>query len=323
MRNSPPKSLSRMASSQSTLVHLVAGGVAGTVGASLTCPLEVVKTRLQASVATFHTTTCISSIGPVPLQLTYQKPTGILMCLKNIVQNEGFTKLFRGLGPTLIGIAPSRAIYFSCYATAKRTLNQSGWVSPESKVVHMLSSCSAGLFTSTATSPLWVVKTRLQLHNGKRPKLWRIFTSIYEKEGIRGYYRGLSASYVGVTETCIHFVIYEHIKSKLRAHKEKTRPGQQSMFDFVEFMMAAATSKTFASIVAYPHEVVRTRLRQQESDGTRKYRSFFQALKKVAIEEGRPGLYGGLGTQLIRQIPNTALVFLTYEAIVGFLCSEE
>ena len=147
--------------------------------------------------------------------------------------------------------------------------------------------------------------------------------SIYEKEGIRGYYRGLSASYVGVTETCIHFVIYEHIKSKLRAHKEKTRPGKQSMFDFVEFMMAAATSKTFASIVAYPHEVVRTRLRQQESDGSRKYQSFFQTLRKVAIEEGRPGLYSGLGTQLIRQIPNTALVFLTYEAIVSFLCNNE
>lgn len=99
---------------------------------------------LQASVTTFHATTCMSSLGPVPVQLTYQKPTGILMCLKNIIQHEGVTKLFRGLGPTLIGIAPSRAIYFSCYAKAKKTLNQSGWVSPESKVVHMLASCSAG-----------------------------------------------------------------------------------------------------------------------------------------------------------------------------------
>ena len=133
----------------------------------------------------------------------------------------------------------------------------------------------------------------------------------------------MSASYVGVTETCIHFVVYEHIKSKLRVHKEKTRPGQTSAFDFVEFMLAAATSKTFASIIAYPHEVVRTRLRQQESDGSRKYHSFFQTLRKIAIEEGRPGLYGGLGTQLIRQIPNTALVFLTYEAIVSFLCGDD
>ena len=34
-------------------VHLVAGGMGGTVGAILTCPLEVVKTRLQSSCANF------------------------------------------------------------------------------------------------------------------------------------------------------------------------------------------------------------------------------------------------------------------------------
>ena len=37
-----------------TLTHLVAGGVGGTVGAVVTCPLEVVKTRLQASSSGFE-----------------------------------------------------------------------------------------------------------------------------------------------------------------------------------------------------------------------------------------------------------------------------
>jgi len=32
-----------------TLIHLAAGGIGGTTGAILTCPLEVVKTRLQSS----------------------------------------------------------------------------------------------------------------------------------------------------------------------------------------------------------------------------------------------------------------------------------
>uniref|UniRef100_A0A3Q4M7A5 Uncharacterized protein n=1 Tax=Neolamprologus brichardi TaxID=32507 RepID=A0A3Q4M7A5_NEOBR len=36
-------------SQRDTLVHLFAGGCGGTVGAILTCPLEVVKTRLQSS----------------------------------------------------------------------------------------------------------------------------------------------------------------------------------------------------------------------------------------------------------------------------------
>jgi hypothetical protein len=31
------------------LMHFIAGGLGGTVGAVLTCPLEVVKTRMQTS----------------------------------------------------------------------------------------------------------------------------------------------------------------------------------------------------------------------------------------------------------------------------------
>lgn len=101
----------------------------------------------QSSVTTFHTTTCgVSGVGTVPLQVSYQRPTGILMCLKNIIQYEGVPALFRGLGPMLIGIAPSRAIYFSFYATAKNKFNRSGWMVPESKTVHMLSACSAGKY---------------------------------------------------------------------------------------------------------------------------------------------------------------------------------
>ncbi|EDO49787.1 predicted protein [Nematostella vectensis] len=312
-----------MASSQSTYVHLVAGGVGGTVGAIATCPLEVVKTRLQSSVPTFYTTTtCMSNVGTV--QVTYQKPSGVITCLQSIIRNEGVTALFRGLGPSLVGVAPSRAIYFSFYATAKSSLNKSGWVKPDSKKVHMLSACSAGLFTSTLTSPLWVTKTRLQLDNKTKRHAAQMIRSIYRADGVKGFYRGLSASYVGVTETCIHFVIYESIKARLQHHKLKQRNRTHtSAFDFIEFMLAAATSKCIASTVAYPHEVVRTRLRQRELDGSRKYHSFFQTLRRVAFEEGFRGLYGGLSTHLIRQIPNTAIMFFTYEAIVSFLCKDD
>ena len=59
-------------------------------------------------------------------------------------------------------------------------------------------------------------------------------------------------------------------------------------------------------------EVARTRLREAGS----KYRSFWQTLRLVYREEGRRGLYRGLGTQLVRQIPNTAIMMATYELTV-------
>ncbi|KAH8039965.1 hypothetical protein HPB51_009221 [Rhipicephalus microplus] len=71
----------------------------------------------------------------------------------------------------------------------------------------------------------------------------------------------------------------------------------------------------YSSYTAVTSEVARTRLRQ-EGD---KYRSFFQTLFLVWREEGYQGLYRGLATQLVRQIPNTAIMMATYEAVVYML----
>lgn len=59
-------------------------------------------------------------------------------------------------------------------------------------------------------------------------------------------------------------------------------------------------------------EVARTRLREEGS----KYHSFWQTLGLVWKEEGMRGVYRGLATQLVRQIPNTAIMMATYEAVV-------
>ncbi len=72
-------------------------------------------------------------------------------------------------------------------------------------------------------------------------------------------------------------------------------------------MGAAACSKTCATILCYPHEVVRTRLREE---GT-KYRTFMQTLKIVYYEESIAGLYRGLLTHLIRQIPVKLFCFVS------------
>lgn len=73
-----------------------------------------------------------------------------------------------------------------------------------------------GVVTSTVTNPIWVIKTRLQLQ-GKQ----RIYNSsfdcakhILKQEGIKGFYKGMSASYLGVAEGTIQWVIYENLKKR-------------------------------------------------------------------------------------------------------------
>ncbi|CAL8367371.1 unnamed protein product [Boreogadus saida] len=310
-------------SQRDTLVHLFAGGCGGTVGAILTCPLEVVKTRLQSSHVTFYISNVqLSAVNGA--SVARMSPPGPIHCLKLILEREGPRSLFRGLGPNLVGVAPSRAIYFAAYSTAKEKLN--GVMEPDSTPVHMVSAGLAGFTAITATNPIWLIKTRLQLdarnRGERRMNAFECVRRVYQADGLHGFYRGMSASYAGISETVIHFVIYESIKqrllqSKAQANMDDEEETVKDASDFVGMMLAAATSKTCATSLAYPHEVIRTRLREE---GTR-YRSFFQTLIQVPREEGYRALYRGLTTHLVRQIPNTAIMMATYELVVYLLHS--
>lgn len=89
--------------------------------------------------------------------------------------------------------------------------------SVDSPFSHILSASCAGFVSSTATNPIWFVKTRLQLDHDSRSKMnvRQCIQKIYETNGLRGFYKGITASYFGISETVVHFVIYEALKKKL------------------------------------------------------------------------------------------------------------
>ncbi|XP_057326654.1 solute carrier family 25 member 36-A [Microplitis mediator] len=272
-----------------------------------------------------------NSHPPSPLS---QGSPGLIHCLRYIVKYEGVGALFKGLGPNLVGVAPSRAIYFCTYSQSKSFFNSNLPTAPDSAMVHVFSAACAGFMACTATNPIWFVKTRLQLDHSRdaphnRSSAIECIKKIYRQSGYLGFYKGIVASYVGISETVIHFVIYEAVKSWLIKSRARDSIKSNSNFkdnnssststktsrDFIEFMAAGALSKTVASCIAYPHEVIRTRLREE---GT-KYKRFWQTLNTVYTEESIRGLYRGLTTQLVRQIPNTAIMMATYECVVYVL----
>uniref|UniRef100_A0A6I8N3G8 Solute carrier family 25 member 36 n=1 Tax=Ornithorhynchus anatinus TaxID=9258 RepID=A0A6I8N3G8_ORNAN len=132
-------------SQRDTLVHLFAGGCGGTVGAILTCPLEVVKTRLQSSSVTLYISEVqLNTVNGASVGRVARVSPGPLHCLKMILEKEGPRSLFRGLGPNLVGVAPSRAIYFAAYSNCKEKLNN--LFEPDSTQVHMTSAAMAGIY---------------------------------------------------------------------------------------------------------------------------------------------------------------------------------
>ncbi|KAK1573919.1 mitochondrial carrier domain-containing protein [Colletotrichum navitas] len=82
--------------------------------------------------------------------------------------NEGRHALFRGLGSSLTGVVPATAIKFYVYGNCKRL---GAWYlrcNEDNPIVHAQAVVAAGLATSTATNPIWLMKTRLQLDTAQR-----------------------------------------------------------------------------------------------------------------------------------------------------------
>ncbi|PWN48477.1 mitochondrial carrier [Violaceomyces palustris] len=371
-------------------VHFVAGGAGGMCGAIITSPLDVVKTRLQSDLFQQKSRAAPSgagvggALGNVRRLAYHFVETGYI--LREIATKEGPRALFKGLGPTLVGVIPARSINFYTYGNGKQVLAERFNNGKESPLVHLSAAAIAGLVTATATNPIWVVKTRLQLESHQveqslkatraaavipgssasskksvppskarysttavarflrpsptwsnrsigltrqpaffksspsppRPGLNGFQTAfqIVRQEGVKGLYKGMSASYLGVAEGTIQWVLYEKLKKLGQNEKDpssfssnSTRGGQ-----WFNTVGAAGLAKFVASLITYPHEVIRTRLRQQPKAGEAlKYTGLLQTVKVVLREEGAAALYGGLSAHLLRVVPNAAVMFSIYE----------
>jgi len=150
-----------------------------------------------------------------------------------------------------------------------------------------------------------------------RSQFFRSFhltTDILRKEGIRGLYKGLSASYLGVTEGTIQWVLYERLKKRVA--------GKGGATEWAGTLAAAGCAKFTASLITYPHEVLRTRLRQDPPivNGVPmpRYTGLYQTLRLVIAEEGAVALYGGLSAHLLRVIPNAAIMYTIYETFIRY-----
>ncbi|KAF9944001.1 hypothetical protein BGZ70_005164, partial [Mortierella alpina] len=252
------------------------------------------------------------------------------LLLGHIYSKEGPRALYKGLGPNLVGVIPARAINFAAYGNGKRFYTELN-NGKETALVHLSAATTAGVVTATLTNPIWLVKTRMQLQvEGVRQYRNSVdcIVQILKSEGIRGMYRGLSASYLGVAEGTIQWVIYEKFKTTLAERRKlanlnnpnATRGyvvGGKDIEEWVEFLGAAGAAKFIASAITYPHEVLRTRLRQVPvGNEPAKYTGLKQTFQLILKEEGVAALYGGLTAHMMRVVPNAAIMFFCYEAIM-------
>ncbi|KAI8365404.1 mitochondrial carrier domain-containing protein [Radiomyces spectabilis] len=287
----------QFAENHENIKHSIAGAGAGIVSSIVTCPLDVVKTRLQ------------NQGKAEPGSKAMYK--GTLGTLSRTWNEEGIRGLYRGLGPTILGYLPTWAIYFTAYDYFKIRWAHIGENNRE-WMLHIASAMSAGAISTSLTNPLWVIKTRFMTQSELTPYRYNntlhAFITIAREEGFRGFYKGLGPSLIGVSHVAVQFPLYEKLKVWL--HADTNAPGAST-----SILVASSLSKMAASVATYPHEVIRTRL-QNQTRKPYKYRGICHGLAVIGKEEGFRGFYKGLPTNLMRTVPSSAMTILTYELLV-------
>lgn len=246
--------------------------------AACTAPLDVLKTRLQSDFyqAQLAQTRAAKGISPhahlSPLRSGLLHFRETFQILGSVHRIEGWRALFKGLGPNLVGVVPARSINFFVVGNGKRIIADYGNKGQESAWVVFCAAALGGVVTSTVTNPIWMIKTRLQLdknvveHAGgaatrRYKNSWDCIKQIMRTEGVRGFYKGMSASYLGVSESALHWVLYEQMKKGLKKREEeivetgRARTWWDNTLDWTGNVGASGSAKFVAALATYPHEV--------------------------------------------------------------------
>ncbi len=242
--------------------------------ATLTAPLDVLKTRLQSDFyqAQLQANRAAHTAPMNPIRAAGYHFNETFKILTSVYRQEGPRALFKGLGPNLIGVIPARSINFFVYGNCKPLIADNFNEGKDTPWVHLTTGILAGVTTSTATNPIWMVKTRLQLDKNvaaesggltKRQykNSWDCIKQILRNEGIHGLYKGMSASYLGVAESTLQWMMYEQMKRSLARREERIvlSGRERTWWDHTVTWMgnagAAGSAKFLAAVLTYPHEV--------------------------------------------------------------------
>lgn len=204
----------------------------------------------------------------------------------------------------------------------------------------MASACSGALITSLFMTPLDVVKIRLQAQqkallsnkcylycNGlmehlcpcgetawvpKRVHFHGTFDAFYKiakLEGVPALWSGLSPTLVlAVPCTMIYFVSYEQLRYRMKTmHNKMTGEFGQPMWIP---LIAGATARITAVTLVSPLELIRTKMQSKHLT----YSEITSALRQVIKYEGYGGLFRGLGSTLLRDVPFSGIYWTTFES---------
>lgn len=262
-------------------LDFAAGCLGGCAGVAVGHPFDTVKVRIQTQ------------------DFRNPKYRGAFHCFSSILKNESVRGLFKGMSSPMAGVAAVNAIIFGVQGNISRHLKD-----PESLRSQVIAGSGAGFVQSFVTSPMELLKTRLQIQeSSSNISPIECAKRIFKAEGINGLFRGQFITIVrDVPAFATYFFTYEYLTQKF------SREGELPSAPAV--LMAGGMAGVASWSFTYPIDVIKTRLQCDGlTGGALKYKGILDCAKVSIAEEGLGSLTRGLAPTLLRAFPVNAATF--------------
>jgi len=278
-------------------IDFVAGSVGGTAVVYVGQPLDTVKVKMQ----------------------TFPKMySGMRDCFIKTYRSEGLIRgLYAGTVPAITANVAENSILFLFYGVCQKfvaAVTNTSNIEQLGPLSNATAGCLASFFSSFALCPTELIKVKLQcarevaLISGSKINITGsdIVKEIVKREGPLGFFQGLQSTiFREMPGYFVFFGAYEGVRTLLAPpgkNKEECGP--------LRTMAAGAVAGVALWSVIYPVDVVKSRVQVSttKNDG-----NLWRCILDISRREGITSLYNGLRPTLIRTIPATGALFLSYE----------
>lgn len=276
------------------------GGVAASMAASCTHPLDVTKVRLQ-TLQSLPGATKASIIS-----VTHQS-----------LQDYGFRSLYVGLSAALLRQMSYSLIRLGAYEKLKARLLQGG-KKPSHWQLLMAASVAGGC-GGIAGNPADILLVRMTSDVTRPPERRYNYpnaiaglVSLIKEEGMRGLARGLGTNTTrAILMNASQVGSYDYFKDNL-INQTLPLTDYKLRDNLVLHALSSCLAGTFATTICSPADVIRSRLMASSGNHS--------ALRVIATslrDEGPLVLFKGWTPAFIRLGPNTVLLFVFFEQLKG------
>jgi len=265
----------------SLLESMACGGTAAAFAVNFTHPIELVKTRMQASGG---------SIGST---------------ISGVMESGGVTSFWKGL-PFAYGRELSyTSVKLGAYAPVRNIITGGDPNAPF--YLKFLAGSITGGVGSIIGNPFDVLKTLAQTNTDKSVTLGGLVTNMYKSQGIAGFYRGVE---VNIIRACIlnatKMGVYDVTKGYVTDATGWSRKDVKTSF------ASAFVAGFFMTVTVAPSDMIRTKLMNQPTDA-KLYNGFVDCAKKTVQEGGVLSLWRGFIPIWARFAPQATMQLIGIE----------